>query len=165
MKRIFYLFAVSASNGTNVECQVVIDENVVSGVDGVDHDVKKSKRGVVMKEEEDLESDGGGGGFDLLGGGGGEVDDDLEDVTPDIKQIKQEETKPQVTSPTTKSRRHKHHDDFLRSIINATFDTGFCGCQPCAVETEKLWDNRYAHHRDNRQREAADGQEGADIIL
>ena len=159
MKRIFYLFAVLASNGTNVECQVVIDENVVSGVDGVDHDVKKSKRGVVMKEEEDLESDGGGGGFDLLGGGGGEVDDELEDVTPDIKQIKQEETKPQVTSPTTKSRR------LLSSIVNAAFDTGFGGCQPCAVETEKLWDNRYAHHRDNRQREAADGQEGADIIL
>jgi len=88
--------AVSVSNGTNVECQVVIDENVVSGVDGVDHDVKKSRRGAVMKEEEDLESDGGGGGFDLLGGGG-EVDDDLVDVTPDIKQIKQEETKPQVS--------------------------------------------------------------------
>ena len=80
----------------------MIDENVVSGVDGVDHDVKKSRRGVVMKEEGDLESDGEGGGFDLLGGGGGEVDDDLEDVTPDIKQIKQEETKPQVTSLTTK---------------------------------------------------------------
>ena len=75
----------------------MIDENVVSGVDGVDHDVKKSRRGVVMKEEEDLESDGGGGGFDLLGGGGGEVDDDLEDITPDIKLIKQEETKLQVT--------------------------------------------------------------------
>ena len=100
---------MSVSNGTNVECHVVIDENVVSGVDGVDHDVKKSRRGAVMKEEEDLESDGGGGGFDVLGGGG-EGDDDLEDVTPDIKQIKQEETKPQVTSPTTKSRRHKHLD-------------------------------------------------------
>ena len=111
---------MSVSNGTNVECQVVIDENVVSGVDGVDHDVKKSRRGAVMKEEEDLESDGGGGGFDLLGGGGGEGDDDLEDVTPDIKQIKQEETKPQVTSTTTKSRRHKHHDEFLSSIVNAT---------------------------------------------
>ena len=80
---------MSASNGTNVECHVLIDENIVSG-EGVDNDVRKSRR-VVMKEE-DLESDGGGGGFDALG------DDDVEDVTPNVKHIKQEETKPQVVT-------------------------------------------------------------------